>query len=479
MLFALASLSLFTSCKNDDDTIKKEDEYVAPASTQKVTQFALDILQDVYLWSSDIKDIDVTKISDPISMVDSIKDSADKWTTLTSDVSSLTSSFAGEDTSFGYSIQVYKFSDSSSQCFGVVLYTYPGTPAAQAGMKRGDIILQMNGADITTSNYADLFYSSTIKLGMATISGNTISSNGNTISLTAVKMYQEPINTYKIIDKGAQKIGYLAYTDYTLKSNSKLAEVFKSFKTAGVTDVVLDLRYNLGGYSLSAQLLSSILAPSSVVDGKQVYLKQTWNSKYNAYWASKGTDLNEYFTYDFSYQDEDNTTTTLSVKDANMNLTKLYVLVSGRTASASEATITGLSPYITVTTIGEQTAGKYCGGIVFTPSDIYSNPDAALNNWGIYTMVYRYADKNGNTECMPNGFTPKYSVTDNPFDGYTLGDENEALLAKAIQLITGSTATKASTKGSAFKLNALQGSVCRTGKTNGKLIELPERYKLK
>ncbi len=477
MLAAIASITFFTSCKDDDNKTKAEEK--ADAKTEKVTQFALDVLQDVYLWSSEIPTVDVTKIKDPISLVDSIKYSADHWTTLTDDASGLTSNFAGEGTSFGYSLGVYLFSHTSTQCYAVVQFVYPGTPAEKAGIKRGDLILQINGKEITTSNYTDLFYTSSISLGMASLNGNTISLNGTKIPLTASTMYQEPVNTYKVIDKGTHKIGYLCYTDYTLKSNQKLLDVFKSFKTAGVTDVVLDLRYNRGGYSLSAQFLSSILAPSSIVDGKNIYLQQTWNTKYNAYYKSKGVDLNEYYKTDYSYEDEDNNKIALSTKDANMNLTKLYVLVSGSTASASEATITGLSPYISVTTIGEQTSGKYCGGIVFTPSDIYDNPDKDLNNWGIYTMVYRYSDKNGNTPCMPDGFTPTYKINDDPFDGYSLGNENEPLLAKALELITGVTPTKAKTKGLMFTPKVLKNSVSRSGKLHDKLIELPGRYQFK
>jgi len=162
-----------------------------------------------------------------------------------------------------------------------------------------------------------------------------------------------------------------------------------------------------------------------------------------------------------------------------MNLSKLYVLVSGNTASASEATITGLSPYISVTTIGEQTSGKYCGGIVFTPDDIYENPDKDLDNWGIYSMVYRYSDKNGSTPCMPDGFTPTYKVEDNPFDGYLMGDEKEPLLAKALELITGIPSTKAKTKGLMFTPKVLKNSVSRSGKLHDKLIELPGRYQFK
>lgn len=477
VLLILASVTFLSSC-NDDDPV--DDEGAVPAATQKVNQFALDVLQDVYLWSSEIPTVNVKTEADPISMVERIKYSADHWTTLTDDVAGLNDNFAGEGTSFGYSLGVYLFSDSETDCFAVVQFVYPGTPAEKAGLKRGDIIQQMNKANITTSNYTDLFYSSSIVLGMATLSGTVISLNDKTISLTAVDMYQDPVNIYKVIYAGTHRVGYLFYTDYVLKSHDKLLEVFKSFKDAGVTDVVLDLRYNGGGYSLTAQLLSSMLAPKDIVaSGDNIYLKQTWNDTYSKYWESKGEDLNEYFKYSFSYEDEEGKSKTLSVKDANLNGINLYVLVSGGTASASEATITGLLPYMSVKTIGEQTAGKYCGGIVFTPDMVYKSPDKALDNWGIYAMVYRYSDKKGETPCMPNGFKPTYEVADDIFGGHVFGDEAEPLLAKALEVITGNVSASAKkTRALSFTPKALSGAVNRAGSLNGKMIELPERFEL-
>nr|WP_320057338.1 S41 family peptidase [uncultured Bacteroides sp.] len=475
VLLILASVTFLSSCNDDDPA---DDEGAVPAATQKVNQFALDVLQDVYLWSSEIPTVNVKTEADPISMVERIKYSADHWTTLTDDVAGLSDNFAGVGTSFGYSLGVYLFSNSKTDCYAVVQFVYPGTPAEKAGLKRGDIIQQMNGANITTSNYTNLFYSSSIVLGMATLSGTVISLNDKTISLTAVDMYQDPVNIYKVIYAGTHRVGYLFYTDYVLKSHDKLLEVFKSFKDAGVTDVVLDLRYNGGGYSLTAQLLSSMLAPKEIVaSGDNIYLKQTWNDTYSKYWESKGEDLNEYFKYSFSYEDEEGKSKTLSVKDANLNGINLYVLVSGGTASASEATITGLLPYMSVKTIGGQTAGKYCGGIVFTPDMVYKSPDKALNNWGIYAMVYRYSDKKGETPCMPNGFTPTYEVADDIFGGHLLGDDTEPLLAKALEVITDNVSAK-KTRALSFTPKALSGAVNRSGSLNGKMIELPKRFEL-
>ena len=54
------------------------------------------------------------------------------------------------------------------------------------------------------------------------------------------------------------------------------------------------------------------------------------------------------------------------------------------------------------------------------------------NNWGIYVMVSRYADKDGNTPCMPNGYAPDIEVSDDPLDGYELGDERETMLSVAL-----------------------------------------------
>jgi C-terminal processing protease CtpA/Prc len=126
-----------------------------------------------------------------------------------------------------------------------------------------------------------------------------------------------------------------------------------------------------------------------------------------------------------------------------MDFDKMYILTGPGTASASELTITGLNPYMDIRTIGESTYGKYTASVTFKPEDLlktlYNNNPSEykdFKNWGIQPIVLRYANSLGVTD-FKDGFAPDIPVEEDIFDGIPLGDEQDPLLAAAIEDITG------------------------------------------
>lgn len=134
---------------------------------------------------------------------------------------------------------------------------------------------------------------------------------------------------------------------------------------------------------------------------------------------------------------------------ANPDLPRLYVLTSGSSASASEALICELKPYMDVILIGQKTYGKFCAGVLLDAKEWYDDVKNELgkgeyekalpyvDNWGLYVMYSRYADCNGETLSMPDGIDPDVEVDDDPEDGFDLGDPRETMLAAALDLIAG------------------------------------------
>ncbi len=94
----------------------------------------------------------------------------------------------------------------------------------------------------------------------------------------------------------------------------------------------------------------------------------------------------------------------------------------------------GLMPYVSTNLIGARTGGKYCAGYMLSPEDLYRpNYDySAINSWGIYVMISKFADRDGNNPAIPDGIMPELRCDDDPFDGYQLGDENETMLKAAL-----------------------------------------------
>ncbi|MDR0836128.1 MAG: hypothetical protein LBN11_06075 [Tannerella sp.] len=427
LVFCLLGVCLvsFFACKdNDNETL--DNPLGINEDTLKVNKFIVDAFDDIYLWVDDI-DMNTYKktynqYGNPYDFFEQLRYRDDNWSTLTNDIDGLNDSFSGVETSYGYSLAFfYAYKEDKNTIISIVKYVYPDSPADKAGLKRGDILVSMNGNGITVENYRDLVYSSSLSLSRGYYDGSLFVSYNESIHITAVKQYNNPIIKDTIIVKGANRIGYLCYSDFLQDSEPELIRVFSNFKNQGVTDVVLDLRYNLGGYVSTAILLSSILAPDAAVKNKDIFQIQIWNNAYTQYYHSKGNDMKEHFT------------DTLPV---NMNLNRLFVLTSDNSASASEATIIALKPYMNLIQIGTKTSGKFCGGGLISPDMIYNSSSYYRNikNWGMYIMYFRYTNKN--ETYFAEGLDPDIKAEETFLDLKPFGDERDPLLGRAIAQIT-------------------------------------------
>jgi carboxyl-terminal processing protease len=196
--------------------------------------------------------------------------------------------------------------------------------------------------------------------------------------------------------------------------------IFSKFKSEGITDLVLDLRFNSGGSESSAQSLASFIGKD--IDATKTFERRIYNAKVEAE-ILKDPALGQGYL-----------TTKFQAKDANIGgqLTggRVYILTSSRTASASELIINALKPFMDVFLIGDVTYGKNVGSI-----SIYDE-DSKTNTWGLQPIVVKVFNSLGQSE-YGNGFQPNVLDEDNGLYLYPLGDQREALLAQAIGQITG------------------------------------------
>ena len=217
-------------------------------------------------------------------------------------------------------------------------------------------------------------------------------------------------------------IGYLVYTQFipgttadSDKYDNELRQVFANFKSKGVNELVLDLRFNPGGYISSAETLASLIGKN--VTSSKIFYKEQWNDKYLSYWQSKyGANALNY-----TFLDEAN--------NIGSSLSRVFVLTSNGTASASELVINGLRPYMDVITIGEHTYGKNLFGSLVSD-------DENRWKWGMYVMLGQTANVNNQSDYgTVNGMTPTYQIEDAVIPYKSFGDENETLLRKALDVI--------------------------------------------
>ena len=256
--YALLSGITFTSCTNEENIDTPENTSITE-ETRYANKFAKEVLELYYYWneeiSKDLNKLDPEKNSDPISTVEEIRyhdgtNQVDKWTMLTNNMDEFTNSVQGVSTTYGYTPMVYLLREGSNEVIAAVAFVSENSPAQKAGLKRGDLIYRIDGKTLTTENYLDLFYSSQIKLSLAKLIGNTITPTTE-LSMTAVKMYENPILCDSVYNFDGKKVGYLAYSSFDLESIPELINICKDFKSEGIKELVLDLRYNGGGYVIT------------------------------------------------------------------------------------------------------------------------------------------------------------------------------------------------------------------------------------
>ena len=435
---------VITGCTKEEGNSDNNsgDKSKITEETRYANRFAREALEIYYYWneeiSKDLNQLDPEKNSDPIATVEKIRyhdgtNEIDKWTMLTDNMDEFTSSVEGVTTTYGYTPIVYRLSKESNEVIAAVAFVSENSPAEKAGIKRGDLIYKIDGKTLTTENYLDLFYSSQIKLSLAKLDGNTITPTTE-LSLEAVKMYENPILCDSVYNFNGKKVGYLAYSSFDLKSIPELINICKEFKNEGIKELILDLRYNGGGYVITENVLASMFAPQVNVTNKDVFEKEDYNDLLTESFQQGGISTVTRFETEYNYDELD---LNISTKDANIGLEKIYGIITNNSASASEALLSGLMPYMDIELIGNQSHGKYCTGSMLTSEYFYeevkeTKVPQVIKNWGIYVMVSIYKNANDETPCMPNGLTPNVEAEDT-LETYQLGDENEAMLRVALE----------------------------------------------
>ena len=454
--FLIGGSLLVASCKKTEDINPVVTTTSADTTNIAIDNWILTNMQYYYLWNDKIPvtpDKTLTPDKFFLSLLydrsNTTNIDRDRFSWIQQSADELKASLSGQSKTTGIEYKLYYTDQAQSAVIASIIYVVPNSPADKAGIRRGDVISSVNGTALNGTNYSTLLTgtSDSYTYGLATYTNGVLTNTGQTKQVTAVVLQEDPVfldSTYTI---GGKTIGYLVYnqfipgvykTDGTTDAtyDTKLDNIFGKFKQKGVTELVLDLRYNRGGYVSSSIVLSSLIGKN--IDASKVYYTQKWNSKVTA-------------DYDKKYGAGWNTKNFLTrANSVGANVNRLFVLTTNSTASASELVINGLKPFMTVTTIGTTTVGKNVGSITV------SDPNKIIK-WGMQPITFKSANALGFADYA-GGFTPTVEVKEPTTGMKAFGDITEPMLNEAIFQISGSRSGRRITTESAKVEQSVLGS---------------------
>ncbi len=400
---------------------------------------------DTYLWNTEVVDRDPRSFNNPINYFAVLRTTATTSSGKDKDdfhFSQLTDEYLRARNSApqsGYGARLRAFSSTVPRDFQV-LYTEPNSPAStvvagQANFIRGTKILEVDGVDlINATGQAQV---DTLNNGLFPATAGELhtflvqdpgSALSRTVMIISADIAPKPVNRMKVINTPSGDVGYILFNTFSpFASEKDIADAITAMKTAGVNDLVLDLRYNGGGLLAIASQLGYMVAGSARTNGK-TYERLQFNAAAGNRNPVTGAINNPtpFFSTGLGFSLANGTPLD------SLDLPRVFILSTDSTCSASESVINGLRGVdVEVILIGDTTCGKPFG---FFPEDncgetYFTIQFRGVNdkNFGDYADGFVAVNSNASFGVRMSGC----AVNDDL--GRELGDESEALLAAALQ----------------------------------------------
>lgn len=405
---AVFGLLIFASCKKEvSDTTPEAPPADTTATTSngdKIKDSVLGFTKDIYLWYNQIPEtFNPRSYDDPDTIMRAIRKYSiepgftrpvDRWSFAMKqkDWDNVSSGIAGD-----FGLNVF-FRDASDLRVKTV---EAASPAGIAGIHRGWRITKVNGNSNINTNNIDFLIDNIFNSTSTTFTFEKPDGSTADVVLNAATYQENPIILDSVYAVGGKKIGYLAFNSFlgdTTQIYNSFRTIFSRFAAQQVGDMIIDLRYNGGGYVSVQEKLANYLAPLAA--NGNLMMKQEFNDKLAA-------ELNS--TDNFK-------------KLGSLNLSRIFFIVSKNTASASELLINNLKPYLDVQLLGpSKTYGKPVG---FFPIEV--------SDWYIFPVSFRTTNKNGEGSYF-DGLPLNKQVADGLDKDW--GDLQESCLASAVNYI--------------------------------------------
>ncbi len=330
LIFSGIFFLFVTGCEKDDpppsEEIKARDQFYK-------------LMNDWYLWYNEMPDVDKSQYDTPEELLEAMRYlPKDIYSYITSWQEFESRMLEGKYIGHGFS---WGFDDNGN---ARIIFIFEDSPLYNEEVRRGWIISKVNGTPITIENGSTIFgdktvgYENTIEF---------ITSADSTVSITTAKkeIQKNSVLYYDTLHINGTVTAHMVFQEFMQPSIEEFTEVFDYFSTTGVTEMILDLRYNPGGLTSVATLLASLITGENTAG--EIFTKCIYNDK----------------------KSDENSSAIFEEQSNSLNLNRVIILTTRGTASASEALINGLEPHIDVVTIGDVTYGKPVGMKVFLYED--------------------------------------------------------------------------------------------------------------
>ncbi len=416
LFFLLVALIMMSACG--------EDRSLEHADRLEVNEWIYSIMEEKYLYASSMSFPERSWYATPEYFFQAVRVSSEarSGTYISQLYYGAEPSY---EKSYGYLFDYYAW--DNQYCLRVV-YVAPGSPAADAGLKRGDWILGFDGKLIGPNNYTELSdtdggaHELVIgkKTGYDSDKKQPIIEEEKVIVLPAARrLTASPVEVSEVLEQSGRKVGYLMYTRFesapggvnslTGEYNEDLRSALAGFAAEGVQEMILDLRYSTGDAYLCTQFLGSMLAPRLYMDS--LLFIRTGRTNPSPYFLN------------------------LSITGGtNLDLSSLYIISSTRTQGAAELLMKSLSPYMKVVIIGGRTLGY----------DLLSE-SFSDNPYGVVLKLATQILLDSREGTYSSGINPKVTVSEKDSleaTVYDFGYRQEVLLRRTLEVMSDSIAAQ-------------------------------------
>jgi C-terminal peptidase prc len=362
-------------------------------TTLSQTLFVRDVLDEYYYWYQDLPRLNPANFASPEAYLDAVR-----FRPLDETFSYITSraaneAFYGESqfVGFGFSTQVVDLEMR-------ILQVFPESPASEAGFARGDRVLEINGqsvARLIESGAIGGAFGASEPGVTSSVLFRSRSGDERRVSMTKRVVTIPTVSLTRTFRIDGRVVGYLFFRNFVNPSYQALDDAFAALREAGATELVVDLRYNGGG------LVDVAVHLASLVGGAPTQGRVFATFQHN----DKNSDLNEDLRFE-------------TAPTQTLNLSRLFVITTRSSASASELVVNSLRPHIPVVVIGDNTYGKPVGQYGFNFCDKVLAP-----------VAFKLVNSNGEGDFF-GGIPPDCRAGDDV--EHDLGSADEASLAEAL-----------------------------------------------